>query len=72
MNRRVDCRYAATIALSVTQMVEFGAAAAVVSALKGANKVEDWILAEGAAWAMEIMAGFSRRLTRDFGWGPAG
>ncbi|KAI3427181.1 hypothetical protein D9Q98_007118 [Chlorella vulgaris] len=40
------------------------AAAAVVSTLRGAVEVGDWALAGEAAWALELMAGYSRSLTR--------
>lgn len=44
------------------------AAAAVVSTLRGAVEVGDWALAGEAAWALELMAGYSRSLTRAIRW----
>ncbi len=49
------------------QMDEEGAPTAVVVALRAATEVGDWPLAGEAVWAMELMAGMSRRLTSGFG-----
>ena len=49
------------------QMDEEGAAAAVVSTLRGATEAGDWPLAGEAAWALELMGGMSRRLASGIG-----
>jgi hypothetical protein len=48
-------------------MEEEGAPAAVVAALHAAVEAADWPLAGDAAWALELMAGHSRRLTSGIG-----
>lgn len=48
-------------------MEEAGAPAAVVAALRGAAEAGDWPLAGEAAWALEMMAAMSRRLTTAVG-----
>lgn len=48
-------------------MEEEGAAAAVVDTLAAAAAIGDWPLASEAAWALELMAGMSRRLTAAIG-----
>jgi hypothetical protein len=53
--------------LPLQQMMDEGAAVAVVSTVVGALEAEDWPLAGEAAWALELMAGFSRRLTSKIG-----
>ena len=53
---------------SLPQMEREGAPAATVAALRAATEVGDWPLAGEAAWALEIMGGMSRRLTREIGW----
>jgi hypothetical protein len=49
------------------QMEAEDAPAAVVAALADATAAADWPLAGEAAWALEMMAGMSRRLTSAIG-----
>lgn len=55
--------------LPSVQMEAQGVPAAVVAALRSAVDANDWPLAGEAAWALELMAGTSRRLTSAIGWG---
>jgi hypothetical protein len=48
-------------------MEEEEAPAAVISALTGATANADWPLSGEAAWALEMMAAHSRRLTSAIG-----
>lgn len=50
------------------QMEAQGVPAAVVATLRSALDAGDWPLAGEAAWALELMAGNSRRLTSAIGW----
>ncbi|PSC75524.1 vacuolar 8 [Micractinium conductrix] len=60
-------RVAATRSAVRETMEREGAPAATVAALRAATEVGDWPLAGEAAWALEIMGGMSRRLTREIG-----